>query len=90
MAILHCDPSQPHHVIFRCADRVVDLSKPKAEEFLPAIIQCVAGQTITGFSVVNHSYSFTTIRIIATIVNALAYTKQIEFSLVPHYSKDAV
>ncbi len=90
MAIVHCDPSQPHHVIFRCQDRVVDLVKPKAEELLPAIITCLAGQTLTGFRVINQSESFTMIRVLATIMNALAYTKDIQFSLIPHYHKDAV
>lgn len=88
--MLYCDPSQPNHVIFRCQDRVVDLVKPKAEELLPAMIDCLAGQDITAFSVINRSESFTTIRVLATIVNALAYTKNIKFSLIPHYSKDVV
>lgn len=90
MAMLYCDPSQPNHVIFRCQDRVVDLVKPKAEELLPALIDCLAGQTVTGFNVVNQSESFTTIRVLATIVNTLAYTKNIKFSISPHYNKDAV
>lgn len=88
--MLSCDPSQPHRVTFRCQDRVVELVKPKAEEFLPAIVRCLGDDTLTGFEINNQSESFTTIRVLATIMNALAYTHNIEFSLTPHYSKDAV
>ncbi len=68
----------------------MDLVKPKAEELLPAIIHCLAGQAPTGFRVINRSESFTMIRVLATIMNALAYTHHIPFSLIPHYHKDAV
>ena len=68
----------------------MDLEKPKAEELLPAMVQCLAGEPLTGFDVVNRCASFTTIRVLATITNALAYTQQIEYSMVPSYSKDAV
>lgn len=99
MAILYCDPSIPNHVSLRCGEVVRDLHKPKADELLRAI---TAFSNVDGFALVNAAQSFTLIRVLATIANALAYSKKIQLymgtehdlvpvqQIIPHYNKDAV
>ncbi len=81
MSLLYCDPSKPHHVLLRCGDAVLDLAKPHAAELLRAMTTLMeqataeSHESVEGIVVVNQAESFTLIRVIATIANALAYSK---------------
>lgn len=81
MSLLYCDPSKPYHVMLRCGEAVLDLPKPHAAELLRAMTMLMekaateSGESVEGIVVVNQAESFTLIRVIATIANALAYSK---------------
>ena len=98
MALLYCDPSHRNHVILRYGDQVQDLHQPKAEELLRAIVELTDQQPVEGISLVNRSDSFTLIRVLATIANALAYSchwklydgDTLVTQLQPQYSKPAL
>lgn len=98
MNTLYCDPSQPNHVLLRYGSAVRDLSKPKANELLAAMVELIDQQPIEAIALVNKAESFTLIRVLATIANALAYSKKIKLysdtelvhQIIPHYSKDAI
>ena len=98
ISTLYCDPSQPNHVLLRYGSTVRDLSKPKANELLAAMVELIDGQPLDAISLVNKAESFTLIRVLATIANALAYSKKIKLysdtelvsQILPHYSKDAI
>lgn len=93
--LLICDPSLPHRLLLRYGDAVVDLHQPQANTILQAMVELVGDGDWDGIQLVNKAESFTLIRVLATIANALAYSKGLQLydgdqpvtRLVPKYSR---
>lgn len=87
MALLYCDPSQPNHVLLRCGEVTLNLAKPHADELLRAMTQVIEQvqptTPVEGIVVVNKAESFTLIRVVATIANALAYSLKLKLYSIP-------
>lgn len=74
----------------------MDLHKSKADELLRAMTDLVGDQPLTGIAVVNQCESFTLIRVLATIANAWAYSRnlmlysdgEIVDRIRPHYNRE--
>ncbi|MFA6474808.1 MAG: hypothetical protein WCV88_01240 [Patescibacteria group bacterium] len=103
MYILECDPSQLNHVIltYRQADKLIRqkvLEQSKADHLLAEISQFLGADPIEALVLVNQAQSFTLIRVLATIFNALAYSKNLQLfdgqtpvkQLQPTYSQPAL
>lgn len=63
--------------MLRCGDVVSNVPKPNADELLRAMTELIGTEPIDGIVVVNQAQSFTLIRVVATIANALAYSLQV-------------
>lgn len=86
MRVLYCDPSKTNSdaravVRFYYGDcpgrplRQIELDNPRSEIILKTMIDLVAAEPITALVLVNQAASFTLIRVLATLYNALAYTR---------------
>lgn len=91
MRTLYCDPTQNNTVTLRYGDcpgtcvREENFPQPFAEHVLQLITNMIRGEGVDQIVLVNQAQSFTLIRTLATICNALAYSLSI-----PVYSLDAV
>lgn len=99
--ILYCDPSFERTVKLRYGDHERLLTNPQSETLLQTMVELVDDQW-TGVALINQAASFTLIRLLVAICNALAYSKSIKLYsitsldeplpqpvplLVPHYQK---
>lgn len=86
MRVLYCDPSQSsataravvEFVYGECPGepvRRVSLNDPRSETLLQAIHELVGQDLVDALVLVNRAQSFTLIRILATLYNALAYSR---------------
>lgn len=79
-----CDPSLPHQVLLHCGEASGSLPKPNADELLRAMVDLIGTEPIDGIVVVNQAQSFTLIRVVATIANALAYSLNVPLYSIAH------
>lgn len=99
--ILYCDPSIERTVRLRYGAREQVLTNPPAEILLQIMTQLV-DEHWEGIAIINRATSFTLIRLLVAICNALAYSKSLKLYsiisstaplpkpvawLVPHYQK---
>lgn len=83
MYTLYCDPSDGRRVTFiygQCPGEVIreqTLEAPRAEVLLSAMDALVQGGPLEQLVLVNRADSFTLIRVLVTLYNTLAYSKQV-------------
>lgn len=95
---LYCDPSSPQELVLRYDDDTLKIPQPRADQVLAAIDQFIQDKPIDRLVVVNQAVSFTFLRVVITIFNTLAFSKNIPLYstgatqpvsyLMPHYSAE--
>ncbi len=93
---LYCDPSSVHEFVLRYDAKEYRGPQPRADQILKLIDDVVQQQPIDELVIVNRAHAFTILRVVVTIVNALAFSQKIPLAevgnttnvtyLKPHYS----
>lgn len=82
--VLYCDPSLPQELVLRYDNQEQRVPQPRADQILSIIHHFIQDQPVDQLVVVNQAQSFTFLRVIITIFNTLAFSRNISL-----YSADA-
>lgn len=88
MRLLYCDPSQTNLTTRSVVElsygecpgealRHITLNDPRSETLLQAMAELVGSDELHALVLVNRAQSFTLIRVLATLYNALAYSRKL-------------